>query len=104
MIFSGTAATYGRGQAVVVATGMETAMGRIAGMLKGAADEDTPLQRELARVGKLLGLIVFVIAVVLFAPIILVENVFVLSAHFAVLILCVVLAVAAVPAGLTPRG
>ncbi len=100
MIFSGTAATYGRGQAVVVATGMETAMGRVAGMLKGAADEDTPLQRELDRVGKLLGLIVVVIAVVMIATIILVENVSGFSAIFDVLILGVALAVAAVPEGL----
>ena len=56
MIFSGTAATYGRGRAVVTATGMQTEMGRIAGMLKEAPDETTPLQKELDRVGKLLGL------------------------------------------------
>src|SRR5690554_821115 len=100
MIFSGTAATYGRGQAVVVVTGMETAMGRVAGMLKGAADEDTPLQRELDRVGKLVGLIVVVIAVVMITTIILVENVSGFSAIFDVLILGVALAVAAVPEGL----
>ena len=52
MVFSGTAATYGRGQAVVVATGMRTEMGRIAGMLQDAPDETTPLQQELDRVGK----------------------------------------------------
>ena len=54
-VFSGTAATYGRGRAVVTATGMQTQMGRIAGMLKAAPDEATPLQKELDRVGKLLG-------------------------------------------------
>src|SRR5262245_46487142 len=75
MIFSGTAATYGRGKAVVVSTGMQTEMGRIAGMLKEAPEETTPLQRELDRVGKLLGIIVIVIAVVMIATIILVEDV-----------------------------
>lgn len=55
MIFSGTAATYGRGKAVVVATGMQTELGRIAGMLKQAPEETTPLQQELDRVGKILG-------------------------------------------------
>ena len=55
MVFSGTAATYGRGRAVVTATGMQTEMGRIAGMLKETPDETTPLQKELDRVGKLLG-------------------------------------------------
>ena len=100
MIFSGTAATYGRGRAVVTATGMQTEMGRIAGMLKEAPDETTPLQKELDRVGKLLGLIVVVIAVVMIATIILVEDVRGFSAIFDVLILGVALAVAAVPEGL----
>ena len=100
MIFSGTAATYGRGRAVVVATGMQTQMGRIAGMLKEAPTETTPLQKELARVGKLLGIIVVVIAVVMIATIILVEDVRGFSAIFDVLILGVALAVAAVPEGL----
>jgi Ca2+-transporting ATPase len=53
MVFSGTAATYGHGRAVVVATGMETEMGRIAGMLKQASPETTPLQKELDRTGNL---------------------------------------------------
>lgn len=99
MLFSGTVATYGRGRAVVVATGMQTQMGRIAGMLKEAPTESTPLQKELARVGKLLGIIVVVIAVVMIATIILVEDVRGFSAIFDVLILGVALAVAAVPEG-----
>src|SRR5688500_2666872 len=100
MVFSGTAATYGHGKAVVVATGMQTQMGRIAGMLKEAPAETTPLQRELDRVGKLLGIIVVVIAVVMIATIILVEEVRSFSGIFDVLILGVALAVAAVPEGL----
>jgi P-type Ca2+ transporter type 2C len=100
MVFSGTAATYGRGRAVVVATGMHTQMGLIAGMLKEAPAETTPLQKELARVGKMLGIIVAVIAVVMIATIILVEDVRGFSALFDVLILGVALAVAAVPEGL----
>ena len=100
MIFSGTAATYGRGKAVVTATGMQTEMGRIAGMLKEAPEETTPLQKELDRVGKMLGIVVVVIAVVMIATIILVENVRGFSAIFDVLILGVALAVAAVPEGL----
>jgi P-type Ca2+ transporter type 2C len=100
MIFSGTAATYGRGKAVVTATGMQTEMGRIAGMLKEAPEETTPLQKELDRVGKMLGIVVVVIAVVMIVTIILVENVRGVSALFDVLILGVALAVAAVPEGL----
>ena len=100
MVFSGTAATYGHGTAVVTATGMRTEMGRIAGLLKETHDEATPLQRELDRTGKLLGIVVVVIAVVMIATIIIVEDVRGLSAIFDVLILGVALAVAAVPEGL----
>ena len=100
MIFSGTTVTYGHGRAVVVATGMNTEMGRIAGMLKAVPTETTPLQKELDRVGKMLGLIVVIIAVVMIMTIILVEHVTGPSAIFEVLILGVALAVAAVPEGL----
>src|SRR5215510_7270255 len=100
MIFSGTAATYGRGKAAVTATGMQAQMGLIAGMLREASTETTPLQKELARTGKLLGIIVVVIAVVMIATILLVEEVRGFSAIFDVLILGVALAVAAVPEGL----
>jgi Ca2+-transporting ATPase len=100
MIFSGTAATYGRGRAVVTATGMHTEMGRIAGMLQETPEEATPLQQELDRVGKLLGIIVVLIAVAMIATILLVEDVHGVPALFDVLILGVALAVAAVPEGL----
>jgi P-type Ca2+ transporter type 2C len=100
MVFSGTAATYGHGKAVVTATGMQTEMGRIAGLLKEAPGETTPLQKELDRVGKRLGVIVVVIAVVMIVTIIVVEKVRDFSTLFDVLILGVALAVAAVPEGL----
>jgi Ca2+-transporting ATPase len=100
MVFSGTAATYGHGSAVVTATGMQTEMGRIAGMLKESPAEATPLQRELARVGKVLGIVVVLIAIVMIATILLVEEIHGLAAMFDVLILGVALAVAAVPEGL----
>ena len=100
MVFSGTAATYGHGKAVVTATGMSTEMGRIAGLLEATPDEKTPLQRELDRTGKMLGLVVVAIAVVMIVTIVVVENVRGASALFDVLILGVALAVAAVPEGL----
>lgn len=100
MVFSGTAATYGHGRAVVTATGMQTEMGRIAGMLKEAPVETTPLQKELDHVGKVLGIAVVAIAVVMVATIILAEDVHGFSALFDVLIFGVALAVAAVPEGL----
>jgi Ca2+-transporting ATPase len=100
MLYSGTSVTFGRGRAVVVATGMRTEMGRIAGMLAGVPNETTPLQKELDRVGKSLGLAVVVIAVLMIATIVVVEQVRGLSAFLDVLILGVALAVAAVPEGL----
>jgi P-type Ca2+ transporter type 2C len=100
MLFSGTAAISGRGKAVVTATGMQTEIGRIAGALRATPDEATPLQKELARVGKLLGLTVVAIAVVMIATILVVEDVQGFGAVFDVLILGVALAVAAVPEGL----
>ncbi|MGB9938871.1 cation-translocating P-type ATPase [Methanosarcina sp.] len=100
MIFSGTVAVYGHGRAVVTATGMQTEMGRIAGMIEEAQIETTPLQKELHRVGKLLGIVVIAIAVVIITTIILVEDVRGFSALFDVLILGVALAVAAVPESL----
>jgi Ca2+-transporting ATPase len=100
MILSGTAATYGRGRGIVTATGMLTEMGRIAGLLRETRDEATPLQQELDRTGRLLGVVVVVIAVVMIATLLLVEQVRGLAAIFDVLILGVALAVAAVPEGL----
>ncbi len=100
MIYSGTSATYGRGRAVVVATAARTEMGRIAGLLADVRSEPTPLQKELDYVGKLLGIVVVLIAVVMIVTIVIVEDVHGVSALFDVLILGVALAVAAVPEGL----
>src|SRR5262245_60822037 len=100
MVFSGTTAVYGHGTAVVTATGMRTEIGRIAGLLKETPDEDTPLQRELARVGRVLGLVVLLIAAIMVATIVIIERVQGVPAMFDALILGVALAVAAVPEGL----
>src|SRR5690606_18109226 len=100
MVFSGTSAAYGRGRAVVTATGMQSEMGRIAGLLEETQEEQTPLQEELDRVGKILGAVVVVIAIVMIATILLVTDVEGFSTFFDVLIIGVALAVAAVPEGL----
>ena len=100
MLFSGTTVASGHGLAVVTATGMATEMGRIAGLLRTARDEATPLQKELDRVGQLLGLSVIVIAVVMIATILLMGDVRGFAALFDVLLFGVALAVAAVPEGL----
>ena len=55
MVFSGCSVTYGTALAVVTATGMDTEMGKIAGLLEGAGDSSTPLQKKLAQLGTYLG-------------------------------------------------
>ncbi|ABG05985.1 ATPase, P-type, K/Mg/Cd/Cu/Zn/Na/Ca/Na/H-transporter [Rubrobacter xylanophilus DSM 9941] len=100
MVYSGTTVAYGRGRAVVTATGMRTELGRIARLIERTEEEATPLQRELDRTGRLLGLAVLAIAAVVVATILLVEGVRSPGALLEVLILGVALAVAAVPEGL----
>ena len=65
MVYSGTAAAYGRGRAVVVATGMQTEFGKITGMLQSVETGDTPLQENLDRVGKTLAKAAFVVVLVI---------------------------------------
>ena len=100
MLFSGTSVVGGHGRAVVTSTGMDTETGRIATMLEQTVDESTPLQRELDRTGRLLGLVVIAIAIVMIGTILLVSEISTLSQLFGVLIIGVALAVAAVPEGL----
>ena len=57
MVFSGCSITYGTATAVVTATGMNTEMGKIAGLLDGESDSQTPLQKKLAQLGKYLGIV-----------------------------------------------
>ena len=52
MVFAGTAVTSGRGRVVVTATGMKTEIGKIASLINTAGDEETPLQKRLAQLGK----------------------------------------------------
>jgi Ca2+-transporting ATPase len=100
MVFSGTAVTYGHGRALVTATGMRSEVGRIAGLLDTVAEEPTPLERELARVGRRLGAAVLAIAAAMIGAIVVVQDVRGWSALFDVLLLGEALAVAAVPEGL----
>lgn len=65
MVYSGTAVTYGRGRAVVVATGMQTQFGLITGMLQAVETARTPLQENLDRVGKTLAKAAFALVSVI---------------------------------------
>ncbi|HTV03221.1 MAG TPA: HAD-IC family P-type ATPase, partial [Luteitalea sp.] len=100
MVFSGTSITYGHGRAVVTATGMQTEMGHVARLLEQTPEETTPLQQELDRTGRWLGVVVMVMAVVMIVTIVIVERVREIGLLFDVLLLGVALAVAAVPEGL----
>lgn len=66
MAYMGTVVTYGRGRAVVTETGMQTELGHIAGLIQGVAQEQTPLQRRLDQVGKMLAVVALGIAGVIF--------------------------------------
>ena len=62
MVFKGTVVVQGTGRAVITATGMATEMGAIATLLEETQEEETPLQAEVSRIGRMLGLAVVVIA------------------------------------------
>lgn len=66
MVHSNSVITYGRGLGVVVATGMNTEIGKIAGLLNKSEDEKTPLQEKLGWLGKFITVCVLVVAVVIF--------------------------------------
>ncbi len=66
MVFSGCSITYGTATAVVVATGMDTQMGKIADLLEGEKETQTPLQRKLAQLGKYLGFVALGACAVIF--------------------------------------
>jgi len=100
MVFKGTAVVQGTGRAVVTATGMETQMGRIAALLEATVEAPTPLEKEVARVGRTLGLAVVVIAVVVVCTILVISEIRSAADVVDVLLLGVSLAVAAVPEGL----
>jgi Ca2+-transporting ATPase len=95
LAYAGTVVTYGRGRAVVVATGMGTEFGKIARMLEEVETGKTPLQENLDRVGKMLARVAFVIVIVIIAV-----GLFRGQPFVEMLIFGVALAVAVVPEAL----
>lgn len=95
MLFSSSLITYGRGKGIVVETGMKTEVGKIAEMLSGAEEQETPLQMKLNSLGKTLGLVALAICVIIFI-IGIVQGREVISMFMT----AVSLAVAAIPEGL----
>ncbi len=95
MVFSGCSITYGTALAVVTATGMNTEMGKIANLLEGETETQTPLQKKLAQLGKYLGFmalgacaIIFIVGILSGTPVL---DIFMTA---------VSLAVSAIPEGL----
>ncbi len=100
MAYNGTAVVRGRGRGVVVATSMNTEIGRIATLLDEAAEERTPLQRQIAWLGRALGIVVVVLAAIVVAAILVASPISGAADVIDALLVGVSLAVAAVPEGL----
>ena len=101
MIFNGTSVTQGTGRAIVTGTGMNTQVGKIADMLSQTDDEDTPLQKEMTHVSKILGIAVCIIAAVVLVALFITQGFHKVPDDLIdSLLLAVSLAVAAVPEGL----
>ena len=66
MVFSGSTIVYGRGMFIVTATGMNTEIGKIANLLEKAESKETPLQKKLDQFSKRLGIIIMILAIIIF--------------------------------------
>lgn len=95
MAFMSTLVTYGRGVGVVVAVGMDTEIGKIAKMLHDDSKNLTPLQKKLAQLGKMLGFVVLIICILMFAVAVIQKR-----DLFEMFLTAISLAVAAIPEGL----
>ncbi len=96
MVYSGCSVTYGRGVAVVSATGMNTEMGKIAGLLNNEKESATPLQLKLAQMGKYLGFVALAACAIVF----LVDYLINKNELLETFMTAVSLAVSAIPEGL----
>ena len=99
MAFMGSTVVYGRGKAVVTATGMDTEMGKIADALAKAEEGKTPLQIKLAGLSKILTYLVIIICVIIFG-VQLIRNGFGFETVLSSFMIAISLAVAAIPEGL----
>jgi P-type Ca2+ transporter type 2C len=95
LAFASTLVTNGRATGIAMATGMETEIGKIATMLHTSKDEETPLQKNLAQLGKYLGIAALTICAVIF-----IIGVFQGRGYLEMFMLAVSLAVAAIPEGM----
>lgn len=104
MAYMGTTATYGRGRAVIVGTGMQTEIGKIADMIQSTEAEETPLQQRLDQLGRVLSvaalLICLLVGIVIFIREMTSGDFELVDALEDSLLTAVALAIAAVPEGL----
>ena len=100
MAYMGSTVAYGRGRMVVTATGMDTEMGKIAGVLAQTEQDETPLQRKLTQLGTTLSKLVVAICVFIFIFDLVVVGDYSLTSILSTFMVAVSLAVAAIPEGL----
>ena len=100
MAYMGSTVVYGRGRMVITGTGMDTEMGKIAGALAATEEEQTPLQRKLNDLGKVLTKLVLGICVFIFAFNLITAGEFSAQTVLDTFMVAVSLAVAAIPEGL----
>ena len=100
MCYMGSTVVYGRGKAVITETGMDTEMGKIAGALAAAQEEETPLQKKLDSLGKTLSFLVLGICVFIFIFNLVMKQDYSINGILSTFMVAVSLAVAAIPEGL----
>lgn len=104
MLYMGSSIAYGRAEAVVVATGMQTEMGKIAGAIANADDDETPLQKSLDQLSKILSVAVLVICIIILGinilQMLVKDGKITLPGFLDSFMVAVSLAVAAIPEGL----
>ena len=104
MLYMGSSIAYGRAEAVVVATGMKTEMGKIAGAIANAEDDETPLQKSLNQLSKILSIAVLLICIFILGlnivKMLVSEGKITLPGFLESFMISVSLAVAAIPEGL----
>lgn len=100
MVYSGSTVAYGRGEAVVVASGMNTQMGNIAKFINKTVDEKTPLQKRLTQLGKNLSFVVIAICAFIFIFSLITRSNLNTENLLDIFMISVSLAVAAIPSGL----
>ncbi|MGM9641123.1 MAG: cation-translocating P-type ATPase [Faecousia sp.] len=100
LCYMGSTVVYGRGKALITNTGMDTEMGKIAGVLAQTQEEQTPLQRRLDELGKTLSKLVLGICVFIFVFNLVMAGSFTLDSVLSTFMVAVSLAVAAIPEGL----